>query len=70
MNRNPCLLKFKVKFARIVNEAQLVEAIIEANSQEEAEEKFSTGDFHRFLVMKRDMREVTPVGEPDIEQIR
>lgn len=62
-------MKFKGKFARIVNEAQLVECIIEATSIEEANEKFSTGDFKRFLIMKRDAREVTMAGSPEFEQI-
>lgn len=62
-------MKFKAKFARIVNEAQLVEAIVEADSIEDAEAKFSTGDYMRFLVVKRDLREVTPVGTPEFEKI-
>lgn len=63
-------IKFKVSFARIVNEAQLVEAVVEADSFEEARDKTSAGEFLRFLVVKREANEVTEVGTPDIEQIR
>jgi hypothetical protein len=53
-----------------VNEGQLVEAVIEAASREEAEEKFEQGDFKRFLIVKKDLRELTQVGKPEFEEIR
>lgn len=62
-------MKFKVTFARIVNVAELVEGIIEADSLDDANRKFEDKEFDRFLVVKRDLREVTPVGNPEFDQI-
>lgn len=62
-------MKFKAKFARIVNEAQLVEVLIDADSLDEANEKFLNEDFQRFLVVKRELKQVTPVGKPEFEEI-
>lgn len=62
-------MKYKVSFARIVNEAQLVEAIVEADSEDEAFSKTSAGDFIRFLVTKRESNQVTEIGTPFIERI-
>jgi hypothetical protein len=61
--------KYKVTFARIVNEGQLVEAVVEGNSEEEAYDNFLNENFVRFLVMKREMKQVTPVGKPEFKQI-
>lgn len=61
--------QFKVTFARIVNVAQLVEGIIEADSEELANDAFDRGEFKRFLVVKQEQREVTPVGKPEFDQL-
>lgn len=62
-------MKFKGSFARIVSEAQFVEVLIEADSKEEAYEKYLNGDFARFLVTKRETKDVTGVGNPQFEQV-
>lgn len=62
-------MKFKTSFARVVSEAQFVETVIEAQDEEEARLKFEASDFKRFLITKRDLREVTPVGSPTFERI-
>jgi len=62
-------MKFKTKFARIVNESQLIEAVVSAASIEEAEEKFNNKEFDRFLIMKRDSRDITKIGKPEFERI-
>lgn len=62
-------MQFKVSFARIVSEAQLVEGVIEADSKEEAEVKLSADEYKRFLIVKRELREITPAGTPELERI-
>lgn len=62
-------MKFKGSFARVISEAQLVEVLIEADSKEEAYNKYLNGDFARFLVVKRELKDTTPVGDPQFEQV-
>ena len=62
-------MKYKVTFARIVNVAELVEGVIEAVDLDDANHRFEAGDFDRFLVVKREQRQVTPVGAPEFDEI-
>lgn len=62
-------MKYKVSFARIVSELQLVEGIIEASSEEEAQELYEAEKFNRFLILKREVREVTQAGQPEFTKV-
>lgn len=63
-------MKFKISFARTVKELQKIEVVIEASNKEEANDKLQSGEFERFLVVKRELLEMNNLGEPEIEGLK
>lgn len=66
-----CIVKYKFKFDQYVNGVETCEAVIEADSIEEALTKYHDRLFRTYLIMKADVeRKLVEDFEPEVTLVR